>query len=147
MCNHSVSSNTNPTHKRRACWVVRQVAKQGINILDNLGTQKSRGRAPSWEEQSSDDDEVLMLYETNPSPHETNTRELFERSTALITWYLGQKMVGQADHLWARKPTSIKPRPRSQGLVLDPIIDCYRLTEVLMDGSSSLTLNYEDTLE
>ena len=32
-------------------------------------------------------------------------------------------------------------------LVLDPIIDGYRLSKVLMDGGSSLNLIYEDTLQ
>ena len=31
-------------------------------------------------------------------------------------------------------------------MVLDPIIDGYRLTRVLMDGGSSLSLIYEDTV-
>ena len=31
-------------------------------------------------------------------------------------------------------------------MVLDPIIDGYRLTRVLMDGGSSLNLIYEDTV-
>ena len=31
-------------------------------------------------------------------------------------------------------------------MVLDPIIDEYRLTRVLMDGGSSLNLIYEDTI-
>ena len=31
-------------------------------------------------------------------------------------------------------------------MVLDPIIDVYRLTRVLMDGGSSLNLIYEDTV-
>ena len=47
----SVSWNRNPTHKLRACWVVRRVAKGWINLLDNLGTQKSQGKTLSWEEQ------------------------------------------------------------------------------------------------
>ena len=34
----------------------------------------------------------------------------------------------------------------SEALVLDPIIDGYHLTHVLMDGGSSLNLIYDDTL-
>ena len=41
--------------------------------------------------------------------------------------------------------TSIR-REVSNTLVLDPIIDGYRLTRVLMDGGSSLNLIYEDTV-
>ena len=41
--------------------------------------------------------------------------------------------------------TSIR-REGSEALVLDPIIDGYRLTRVLMDGGSSLNLIYQDTV-
>ena len=37
-------------------------------------------------------------------------------------------------------------REGSDALVLDPIIDGYHLTHVLMDGGSSLNLIYEDTV-
>ena len=42
-------------------------------------------------------------------------------------------------------PTSIRHRG-SATLVLDPIIDGFHLTRVLMDGGSSLNLLYQDTL-
>ena len=42
-------------------------------------------------------------------------------------------------------PTSIRHRG-SAALVLDPIIDGYHLTRVLMDGGSSLNLIYQDTV-
>ena len=41
-------------------------------------------------------------------------------------------------------PTSIR-RGGSAALVLDPIIDGFHLTRVLMDGDSSLNLLYQDT--
>ena len=41
--------------------------------------------------------------------------------------------------------TSIR-RGGSAALVLDPIIDGYHLTHILMDGGSSLNLIYEDTV-
>ena len=47
------------------------------------------------------------------------------------------------DHLNGR--TSIR-RSGSNALVLDPIIDGYHLTHVLMDGGSSFNLIYEDTV-
>ena len=37
-------------------------------------------------------------------------------------------------------------REGSEALVLDPIIDGYHLTHVLMDGGSSLNLIYHDTV-
>ena len=42
-------------------------------------------------------------------------------------------------------PTSIR-HGRSAALVLDPIIDGFHLTRVLMDGDSSLNLLYQDTV-
>ena len=42
-------------------------------------------------------------------------------------------------------PTSIR-HGGSATLVLDPIIDGYHLTRVLMDGGSSLNLIYQDTV-
>ena len=42
-------------------------------------------------------------------------------------------------------PTSIS-HGGSAALVLDPIIDGYHLTRVLMDGGSSLNLIYQDTV-
>jgi hypothetical protein len=42
-------------------------------------------------------------------------------------------------------PTSIR-HGGSAALVLDPIVDGYHLTRVLMDGGSSLNLIYEDTV-
>ena len=42
-------------------------------------------------------------------------------------------------------PTSIR-HGGSAALVLDPIIDGFHLTRVLMDGGSSLNLLYQDTV-
>ena len=47
---------------------------------------------------------------------------------------------GRRDH-----PTSIR-HGGSAALVLDPIIDGYHLTRVLMDGGNSLNLIYQDTV-
>jgi hypothetical protein len=44
-----------------------------------------------------------------------------------------------------------EPSPRNNhalaALVLDPIVDGFRLTKVRMDGGSGLNLMYEDTLD
>ena len=56
---------------------------------------------------------------------------------------------------WADIPITFdqkdEPRPcpahAPAALVLDPIIDGFRLTKVLMDGGSGLNLIYEDTLD
>ena len=55
-------------------------------------------------------------------------------------------------HRWSACPVTFDDRDYyirhggSAALVLDPIIDGYHLTRVLMDGSSSLNLIYQDTV-
>ena len=57
-------------------------------------------------------------------------------------------------NLWSARPITFNHRdhPTSiwhggwAALVLDPIIDGYHLTRVLMDGGSSLNLIYQDTV-
>ena len=39
------------------------------------------------------------------------------------------------------------PHPSKYALVVDPIIDHFRLTKVLMDGGSTLNILHEDTLK
>ena len=39
------------------------------------------------------------------------------------------------------------PQPGKYALVVDPIVDSFRLTKVHMDGGSSLNILYEDTLK
>ena len=58
---HSVLLNTNPTHSLRACWVVKHVAKGGEDLLDNAESCNKHLAS------SSDDYEILMIYETHPS--------------------------------------------------------------------------------
>jgi hypothetical protein len=56
---------------------------------------------------------------------------------------------------WAATPITFnekdEPSPRNNhataALVLDPIVDGFRLTKVLMDGGSGLNLIYADTLD
>ena len=55
------------------------------------------------------------------------------------TWSACPITFDRRDH-----PTNIR-RGGSAALVLDPIIDGYHLTRVLMDGGSSLNLIYQDT--
>ena len=39
------------------------------------------------------------------------------------------------------------PHPGKYALVVDPIVDDFKLTKVMMDGGSSLNILYEDTLK
>ena len=76
-----------------------------------------------------------------------------ERKRALRDVY-GAEPVAQKFKLWSSfpitfdrwdHPTSIR-HGGSAALVLDPIVDGFHLTRVLMDGSSSLNLLYQDTV-
>lgn len=78
---HSASSDKPPTRRLRVCWIVRQVAKGGVELLDNLGVLTNRGIIPNHDEQLSEDEEALMIYETHSSRNQG--KELFERSATL----------------------------------------------------------------
>ena len=66
----------------------------------------------------------------------------------------GTEPVAPKYNLWSSGPITFdctdRPANTSQGnsaaLVLDPIIDGFHLTRVLMDGGSSLNLLYQDTV-
>ena len=83
-----------------------------------------------------------------PTPREINRKELFERSATLNARRPQESRWSDIlDHLWsADQPIGVHSRGVA-ALVLDPIIDGYRLSKVLMDGGSSLNLIYEDTLQ
>ena len=55
-------------------------------------------------------------------------------------------MVVIPDHLRSQGPSYQYPSWLFTALVLDPIIDEFHLTRVLMDGGSSLNLLYQDTV-
>lgn len=136
---HSVLFNTNPTHSLRACWVVRHVAKSGEAIL-GVTSSSRRSATPPY-----NDTEVLTIYVTFSSNN--------KRKRALQE--LGQVHQLTAANSWTDTPITFneKDEPRVRhiqapaALVLDPIVDCFRLTKVLMDRGSGLNLIYEDTLD
>ena len=55
-------------------------------------------------------------------------------------------MVLLPDHLRSQGPPTSIRHGRFDAMVLDPIIDGFHLTRVLMDGGSSLNLLYQDTV-
>ena len=75
------------------------------------------------------------------------------RKCALRDAYAIEPIAPKLNH-WSARPTTFDHRDYptsmrhggSAALVLDPIIDGYHLTRVLMDGSSSLNLIYQDTV-
>ena len=137
-------------HTNRECWVFKQTGK--LNA-------ENKEKGPH-----SDDDEeprplntggqkkfppqvkkVNMIYATHILKRERKRalRDVYAMepiapkfnpwSSCLITF-------DRRDH-----PTSIR-HGGSAALVLDPIIDGFHLTRVLMDGGSSLNLLYQDTV-
>ena len=136
---HSVLLNTSPSHSLRACWVVRQVAKSGEAILEALPPNK---RSTSPQEYNA---EVLTIYETFPSRNRRKRalRELKQVYHVAVTsaWADIPITFGDTD-----RPT-IRPDHTPAALVLNPIVDGFRLHKVLMDGGSGLNLIYKDTLE
>ena len=88
---------------------------------------------------------VNMIYATH-IPKQERKRALRDvYSMELVDpkfnpWTYCQIIFDRRDH-----PTSIR-HGGSAALVLDPIIDGFHLTRVLMDGGSSLNLLYQDTM-
>ena len=132
-CKIHSTADTIPTHSLRACWVLRQVAKSGEDLL----TQNTSEHLPT------DNNTVLTVFETFAS---NNRRKRALRSLAEVC------------HVAAINPwsdtaitfnASDEPKFRTArapaALVLSPIVDDFRLTKVLMDGGSGLNLIYEET--
>ena len=75
-----------------------------------------------------------MIYETFSSNN--------QRKRALRE--LGQVHQVTAAHSWTDTPRA-RPMRAPAAQVLNPIVDGFRLTKVLMDGGSGLNLIYKDT--
>lgn len=117
--------------------MVRQVAKSGETILG--GSPSIRCSATPLD----DDAEILTIYEMFSSKN--------QRKRALRELYQIHNMA--ATESWTDIPITFdeKDEPRSHtirapaSLVLNPIVDEFRLNKALMDGGSGLNLIYEDT--
>jgi hypothetical protein len=118
---HSALLNTNPTHRLRACWVVRQVAKSAEAIL-RLQPASRRPETPSF-----GDNNVLTIYETFSSDNlrKKALRELSQvhQVTAVSSWTDTPITFNEEDEPRAR------PIRAPAALVLDPIMDSFRLTK------------------
>ena len=134
-CKIHSTPDTTPTHSLRACWVLRQVAKSGEDLLINNTAEHHP---------VENNNTVLTVFETFAS---NNRRKRALRSLAEVC------------HVAAINPwsdtaitfnASDEPKFRTArapaALVLSPIVDGFRLTKVLMDGGSGLNLIYEETL-
>ena len=133
-CKIHSTADTIPTHSLRACWVLRQVAKSGEDLLLPNTT----------EHHPVDNNTVLTVFETFAS---NNRRKRTLRSMAEIChiaeinpWSDTAITFNASDELKFRAARA------PDAMVLSPIVDNFRLTKVLMDGGSGLNLIYEETL-
>ena len=130
-CKIHSTEGTTPTHSLRACWILRQVAKSGEELL-------------ALEHQPSNTSTVLTVFETFASNNmrKRTIRELAEVYQVAIAnpWSDTAITFNASD-----EPTFRTTRAPA-ALVLSPIVDGFRLTKVLMDGGSGLNLIYEETL-
>src|SRR4051812_21577429 len=134
-CKIHSAEDAAPTHSLRACWIIRQVAKIGEDLL-MMETEENQPKNFST---------VLTISETFAS---NNVRKRAFRSLT---------EVHQVATINPWSDTSItfnasdEPKLRTArapaALVLSPIVDVFRLTKVLMDGGSGLNLIYEETLQ
>ena len=136
-CQIHTMPNTEPTHSLQACWVLRQVAKSGEAILTDTTEEKH-----SSEDVDLNVFTVFVMF----SSHTRRKRVLCDlakvNQVAAINPWNDMAITFNAND---------EPRARSvrapAALVLNPIVDNFRLTKVLMDGGSGLNLIYEDTLQ
>src|SRR4051812_24035468 len=131
---HSVEDAT-PTHSLRACWILRQVAKIGEDLL----TPEVEGNQPG------NFSTVLTISEIF-APNNRRKRTL--RSLAEIYHVATiNPWSNTAITFNASNEPKFRTARAPAALVLSPIVDGYRLTKVLMDGGSGLNLIYEETLQ
>ena len=117
--------DTTPTHSLRACWILRQVAKSGKDLLLNHTAEQ---------QPAGNNNTVFTVFETF-APN--NRRKRARRSLAEVChvatinpWNdtaITYNASDEPQFRIVRAPTA---------LVLSPIMDGFRLTKVLMDGGS-----------
>ena len=130
-CKIHNTEGATPTHSLRACWILRQVAKSGEELL-----------AP--ENQPNSTSTILTVFETFAS---NNARKRTLRS---LTEVYQVATINPWSYMAITFNASDEPKFRTArapaALVLSPIVDDFRLTNVLMDGGSGLNLIYVETL-
>ena len=145
---HSANLPTNHTNK--SCWVFNQAGKLNTEHMGKglpSEDDDEEPRPPNIGGQKKFPHEVMtvnMIYATHiPKRERKRTlRDVYaiERVAPKFNpWSACPITFGRRDH-----PTSIC-HGGSAALVLDPIIDGFHLTRLLMDGGSSLNLLYHDT--
>ena len=134
-CKLHSTPDTIPTHSLRACWILRQVAKSGEDLLVGHKAEQYPTRGH---------DTVLTVFETFAS---NNRRKQAHQSPTGICHVA---KINPWNDTAITFNASDEPRFQTvrapSALVLSPIVDGFRLTKVLMDGGSGLNLIYEEML-
>ena len=134
-CKIHTTPDTIPTHSLRACWILRQVAKSGEDLLINDTAEHHP---------IGNNNIVLTIFETFAS---NNRRKRALRGLVEVCHVAATNRWNNTAIIFN---ASDEPKFRTvQGpaaLVLSQIVDGFRLTKVLMDGGSGLNLIYEETL-
>ena len=133
-CKIHSTADTTPTHSLRACWILRQVAKSGENLLIN----KTAEHHPV-----ENNNTVLTVFETFGS---NNRRKRALRSLAEVCHVAAINPWSDMAITYASDEPQFRTARAPAALVLSPIVDGFRLTKVLMDGGSGLNLVDEETL-
>ena len=133
-------------HTHRECWVFKQASKLNVEPKgrETPSEDEDEPRQPNTRGQKKFQPEVKivnMIYAT----HIPKRR----RKHALRDVYVVEPVAPKFNP-WSACPITFDHRDHltsirhggSAALVLDPIIDGYHLTRVLMDGGSSLNLIY-----
>ena len=121
--------DTTPTHSLRACWILRQEAKSGEDLLIKHTVEQHP---------AGDNNTVFTVFETFAS---NNRRKRAQRSLAEVCHVA---TINPWNYMAITYNASDEPQFRTvrppAALVLSPIVDGFRLTKVLMDGGSGLNL-------
>lgn len=125
-CKIHSTTDAIPTHSLRACWILRQVAKSGEDLL----------LPKSTEHHPVDNNAVLTVFETFAS---NNRRKRTLRSIAKICHVAEINPWSDTAIIFTASDEPKFRTARAPGaLVLSPIVDDFRLTKVLMDGGRGL---------
>ena len=135
-CKIHSTADTIPTHSLRACWILRQVAKSGEDLLI-----KNTAKQHPTEHNTT----VLTVFETFAS---NNRRKRALRSLTEVCHVATINLWNDTTITYnASDEPQFQTVRAPAALVLSPIVDGFWLTKVLLDGGSGLNLIYEETLK
>lgn len=129
---HSASSDKLATHKNMHCWVLRQVAKVGLELLENPDNRKTQGIEIDHYQgrYSSEGKDGHMIYDTHSPCNQPKRalREIYaiENTTTSDNKWLDVLFTSDRQD----QPMGVLSRGVAS-LILDLIIDGYRMSKFL----------------